>query len=108
MGIRCAGAVRIRGFTEHLTLGYRDAVAVTDSSLHTVGERVVGHEFHRTAVTFAESYQPALVYRDREVNAVRDGAVHRRACRLSAHPPRRAPPRDIPLVVAAATSRLAG
>ena len=96
-------------FTEHLTLGYRDAVAVTDSSLHTVGERVVGHEFHRTAVTFAESYQPAWVYRGREVNAVRDGAVHHgvHAGYLHTHPA--ALPHAISrFVAAAATSRLAG
>ncbi len=42
-----AGSAR---FTERLTLGYRDAVAVADSSLHAVGDRVVGHEFHRTTV----------------------------------------------------------
>lgn len=67
-------------FTEHLTLGYRDAVAVTDSSLYRVGQRVVAHEFHRTAVTFTDSYQPAWVYRVHEVDqkwaTVRDGAVH--------------------------------
>jgi cobyrinic acid a,c-diamide synthase len=67
-------------FTEHLTLGYRDAVAVTDSPLYCVGQRVAGHEFHRTAVTFTDSYQPAWVYRgsgvDQKSTAVRDGAVH--------------------------------
>ena len=39
-------------FTERLTLGYRDAVAVTDSPLHAAGTRAVGHEFHRTTVDF--------------------------------------------------------
>jgi cobyrinic acid a,c-diamide synthase len=63
-------------FTEHLTLGYRDAVAVTDSSLYCVGQRVVAHEFHRTAVTFTDSYQPAWVYRGGDMGAVCDGAVH--------------------------------
>ena len=33
-----------------LTLGYRDAVAVTDSSLAPAGTRMRGHEFHRTVV----------------------------------------------------------
>jgi cobyrinic acid a,c-diamide synthase len=37
--------------TEKLTLGYRTATAVTDSVLARTGERVRGHEFHRTAVT---------------------------------------------------------
>ncbi|MGX1473614.1 UNVERIFIED_CONTAM: cobyrinic acid a,c-diamide synthase [Streptomyces canus] len=33
-----------------LTLGYRDAVAVSDSSLAVAGTRMRGHEFHRTVV----------------------------------------------------------
>lgn len=37
-------------FGPRLTLGYRDAVATTDSVLYRVGERVTGHEFHRTTV----------------------------------------------------------
>jgi cobyrinic acid a,c-diamide synthase len=36
--------------TGALTLGYRDAVAVTDSALAPVGTRAHGHEFHRTAI----------------------------------------------------------
>ncbi|MFE3037211.1 cobyrinate a,c-diamide synthase [Streptomyces canus] len=36
--------------TETLTLGYRDAVAVSDSSLAVAGTRMRGHEFHRTVV----------------------------------------------------------
>jgi cobyrinic acid a,c-diamide synthase len=75
-------------FTEHLTLGYRDAVAVTDSSLYCAGQRVVGHEFHRTAVTFSDSYPPAWVYRGRRADAIRDGAVYRgvHASYLHTHP----------------------
>lgn len=49
-------------FTERLTLGYRDA-AVTESPVHTVGQRVTGHEFHRTTVDFAQEYPPAWAYR---------------------------------------------
>ncbi len=71
-----AGSAR---FTPHLTLAYRDAVAVTESPLYAVGQRVVGHEFHRTAVTFDCSYQPAWVYRgngrDQGGDPVRDGVV---------------------------------
>jgi cobyrinic acid a,c-diamide synthase len=84
-----AGSAR---FTPHLTLAYRDAVAVADSPLYSVGERVVGHEFHRTAVTFAESYQPAWVYQVGEAGhenaAVRDGVVHAgvHASYLHTHP----------------------
>jgi cobyrinic acid a,c-diamide synthase len=36
--------------TPRLTLGYRSAVAVGDSVVARAGERVRGHEFHRTAV----------------------------------------------------------
>jgi len=75
-------------FTPHLKLGYRDAVAVADSALYSAGQRVVGHEFHRTTVTFADSYQPAWVYRGNEVDAVRDGVVHAgvHAAYLHTHP----------------------
>lgn len=61
-------------FTDHLTLGYRDAVAVTDSPLHPAGQRLTGHEFHRTTVEFRDAYQPAWVYQVHDT-AVRDGAV---------------------------------
>jgi cobyrinic acid a,c-diamide synthase len=36
--------------TPTLTLGYRDAVAMTDSPLAEAGTRITGHEFHRTTV----------------------------------------------------------
>jgi cobyrinic acid a,c-diamide synthase len=36
---------------ERLTLGYREAVALTDSALHPAGARVTGHEFHHWSVT---------------------------------------------------------
>jgi len=48
---------------------------VAESPLYAVGQRVVGHEFHRTAVTFDDSYQPAWVYRGNDRDHVRDGAV---------------------------------
>jgi len=64
-------------FTERLVLGYRDAVATTDSPVHAEGARVTGHEFHRTAVTFARDYPAAWVFRGSEANTVTDGAVHR-------------------------------
>jgi cobyrinic acid a,c-diamide synthase len=80
-----AGSAR---FTPQLKLAYRDAVAVADSSLYCVGQRVVGHEFHRTAITFTDSYQPAWVYRGDEVDTVRDGVVHAgvHASYLHTHP----------------------
>jgi cobyrinic acid a,c-diamide synthase len=96
-------------FTERLTLGYREAVAVAESSLHTIGDRMIGHEFHRTTVTFADSYPPAWVYSGRDVPTVRDGAIDRgvHAGYLHTHPA--AHPQSITrFVAAAATSRLAG
>lgn len=38
-------------FGGRLHLGYRDAVALTDSVVCAAGSRVVGHEFHRTVAT---------------------------------------------------------
>jgi cobyrinic acid a,c-diamide synthase len=101
-----AGSAR---FTEQLTLGYRDAVAVTDSPLYRAGQRVVGHEFHRTAVTFKDDYQPAWIYRGQHGDAVRDGALHRgvHASYLHTHPA--ASPDAVARFVAhAADSRIAG
>ena len=41
--------------TERLTLGYREAVAATESVLCDAGTRVNGHEFHRTTLIPASS-----------------------------------------------------
>jgi len=62
-------------FTPRLTLGYRDAVAVADSSLYRAGERVVGHEFHRTTVEFTADRRPAWVFGGAGGEPVRDGAI---------------------------------
>lgn len=96
-------------FTDGLTLGYREAVAVADSPLHTIGDRTMGHEFHRTTVTFADDYPPAWVYSGGHVDRARDGAVHAgvHAGYLHTHPA--AHPQAITrFVAAAATSKLAG
>jgi cobyrinic acid a,c-diamide synthase len=45
--------------TEKLTLGYRNAVAMTDSTLARAGDEVRGHEFHRTAAVPAHGERPA-------------------------------------------------
>ncbi|MEV6710221.1 cobyrinate a,c-diamide synthase [Micromonospora wenchangensis] len=45
--------------TGRLTLGYRDAVATTDSPVHAAGERVRGHEFHRTVTDPGHGDRPA-------------------------------------------------
>jgi cobyrinic acid a,c-diamide synthase len=80
-----AGSAR---FTDSLTLGYRDAVAASDSALYEAGQRRVGHEFHRTAVTFTDQYPPAWVYSGSDLAPVREGAVHSgvHASYLHTHP----------------------
>jgi cobyrinic acid a,c-diamide synthase len=80
-----AGSAR---FTERLTLGYRDAVAVVDSSMHAAGDRVTGHEFHRTAVEFVEQPSPAWAFAGPGQAGRRDGAVQRgvHAGYLHTHP----------------------
>ncbi len=44
---------------ERLTLGYREAVAVSDSVLGPAGTRVRGHEFHRTGCSPSAGPSPA-------------------------------------------------
>ena len=101
-----AGSAR---FTDRLTLAYREAAAPADSTLYAAGERAVGHEFHRTAVTFADDCQPAWIYRGRDGAAVRDGAVRGgvHASYLHTHPAAR-PQAVARFIAAAASSRLAG
>jgi cobyrinic acid a,c-diamide synthase len=62
-------------FTQRLTLGYRDAVALADSSMHAAGERVTGHEFHRTTVEFTDPKPPAWAFRGAGAVTVHDGAI---------------------------------
>jgi cobyrinic acid a,c-diamide synthase len=69
--------------TQRLTLGYRDAVALTPSALHAVGERVAGHEFHRCAVT-PRAAAPAWAWRGGEPEGFVQGGVH--ASFLHTHP----------------------
>jgi cobyrinic acid a,c-diamide synthase len=45
--------------TSRLTLGYREAVAVRDSPVARAGERVRGHEFHRTVIARGPGSEPA-------------------------------------------------
>jgi cobyrinic acid a,c-diamide synthase len=70
-----------------LALGYRDAVAATDSVAHRVGERRTGHEFHRTRVTAADA-TPAWHWRDHDGQPHREGFVQNRvhASYLHTHP----------------------
>ncbi|HEY1575043.1 MAG TPA: cobyrinate a,c-diamide synthase [Pseudonocardiaceae bacterium] len=58
-----------------LTLGYRDAVAATDSVGHRVGERRTGHEFHRTSLAGTRPGAPAWHWRDHDGHPTREGFV---------------------------------
>lgn len=91
-------------FTQRLTLGYREAVAVSDSALYTAGERVVGHEFHRTTVEFTEELDSAWAFRSGVGSPVRDGAVRAgvHASYLHTHPAGQ--PRSVARFVAHAAS----
>ncbi|GIF50544.1 cobyrinic acid a,c-diamide synthase [Asanoa ferruginea] len=62
--------------TGKLTLGYRDAVAISPSWLAPVGTRVTGHEFHRTATTPGFGAAPAWAWRERPAEGFVAGNVH--------------------------------
>ena len=101
-----AGSAR---FTPRLTLGYRDAVAVADSSLYRAGERVVGHEFHRTTVEFTGDCEPAWVFRRAGAEPVRDGAIRAAVHASYLHTHAAAQPRSVARFVshAAALTKIA-
>ncbi|MFE6711404.1 cobyrinate a,c-diamide synthase [Streptomyces sp. NPDC057695] len=64
--------------SERLTLGYRDAVAVSDSVLAPAGARLRGHEFHRTVVEPGAGARAAWGLRqpERRVEGFVQGGVH--------------------------------
>lgn len=67
-GAPMCGRLDLTGrMTGRLTLGYREAVAVTDSPVTRAGGAVRGHEFHRTTTDPAHGQQPAWRW---------DGAAH--------------------------------
>jgi len=61
--------------TDRLTLGYRDAVALSGSWLADAGTRVTGHEFHRTVVS-GTSATPAWAWRNQAAEGFVAGRVH--------------------------------
>ncbi|KPC93577.1 cobyrinic acid ac-diamide synthase [Streptomyces sp. NRRL F-6602] len=63
---------------ERLTLGYREAVAVTDNVLAPAGTRVRGHEFHRTELLPGAGPEPAwgLVAPERRAEGFAQHQVH--------------------------------
>ncbi|MDE1668259.1 cobyrinate a,c-diamide synthase [Nocardia gipuzkoensis] len=71
-----AGVVDVdAAFGPRLTLGYRDAVALADSPLWRAGERVRGHEFHRTVLVSAPPRNPAWGWLGSAGERVREGAL---------------------------------
>ena len=77
-GHAMAGVVGVDAvFGKRLTLGYREAVALTDSSLFAAGSRVAGHEFHRTSLVSADADGCATAWgwRPWDGGAVREGFV---------------------------------
>ncbi|WP_328313624.1 cobyrinate a,c-diamide synthase [Streptomyces sp. NBC_00442] len=61
-----------------LTLGYREAVALGDSSLAVAGTRLRGHEFHRTVIEPGAGADPAwgVVHPERRVEGFVQRGVH--------------------------------
>ncbi|MEU6867857.1 cobyrinate a,c-diamide synthase [Streptomyces sp. NPDC046876] len=64
--------------SQRLTLGYREAVAVSDSSLAAAGTRLRGHEFHRTVVEPGAGATPAwgFTHPERRVEGFVRQGVH--------------------------------
>ncbi|MEU9109062.1 cobyrinate a,c-diamide synthase [Streptomyces xanthophaeus] len=64
--------------SERLTLGYREAVAVSDSALAAAGTRLRGHEFHRTVIEPGAGAAPAwgFTHPERRVEGFVAGGVH--------------------------------
>lgn len=64
--------------SERLTLGYREAVAVSDSALAATGTRLRGHEFHRTVIEPGAGAAPAwgFTHPERRVEGFVRGGVH--------------------------------
>ncbi|WP_372433591.1 cobyrinate a,c-diamide synthase [Hoyosella rhizosphaerae] len=96
-------------FGSRLVLGYRDAVALQDSAMFAAGQRVTGHEFHRTYLSESPPVgQSAWAWRDHNDVTVREGVVSGptqgsvHASYLHTHPT--AHPESIARFVAAARS----
>ncbi|WP_405498230.1 cobyrinate a,c-diamide synthase [Streptomyces sp. NBC_00096] len=64
--------------SERLTLGYREAVAVSDSVLAPAGTRLRGHEFHRTVIEPGAGACPAwgFTHPERRVEGFVENGVH--------------------------------
>ncbi|MFD3546451.1 cobyrinate a,c-diamide synthase [Streptomyces sp. NPDC058655] len=64
--------------SERLTLGYREAVALSDSALAAAGTRLRGHEFHRTVIEPGAGAAPAwgFTHPERRVEGFVRQGVH--------------------------------
>ncbi|MGW2580451.1 cobyrinate a,c-diamide synthase [Streptomyces virginiae] len=64
--------------SERLTLGYREAVALSDSALARAGTRLRGHEFHRTVIEPGAGAAPAwgFTHPERRVEGFVQQGVH--------------------------------
>ena len=75
-GVPMCGVLDADGsMSAKLTLGYRDAVATVDSVLARAGQRITGHEFHRTVLTPSSGAQPAWQWRGHDRRPVAEGFV---------------------------------
>jgi cobyrinic acid a,c-diamide synthase len=86
---------------------------MSESSVHPTGSRVVGHEFHRTQVSFARDYGPAWAFRTGTERGggvtASDGAVHGGVHAAYLHAHAAAHPLAVTrFVAAAAASKLTG
>jgi cobyrinic acid a,c-diamide synthase len=80
------GVLDVRAtMTPKLTLGYRHAVAVTDSVLAQAGDAVRGHEFHRTVTVPARGDRPAWRFGSGELEGHVTGAGSGVASYLHTH-----------------------
>ncbi|SFL54090.1 cobyrinate a,c-diamide synthase [Geodermatophilus ruber] len=76
-GVPMCGVLDVTtAMTPRLILGYRAAVAVTDSVLAPAGTRVRGHEFHRTAALPAAGAAPAWQWSSEGPEGFVHGSVH--------------------------------
>lgn len=74
-GTSMAGALPISAtMAPRLKMGYRDAVALSDTVLSAAGQRVVGHEFHRTRIS--GDVQPAWDFLEVGHDGVANANVH--------------------------------
>ncbi|MBD8505470.1 cobyrinate a,c-diamide synthase [Hoyosella sp. G463] len=92
-GHEMVGALDLRArFGNRLVLGYRDAIALAPSASFEAGERITGHEFHRTSIdagpAAATAGHAAWGWRAHDGTAAREGLVHRgvHASYLHTHP----------------------